>query len=412
MKTNTTTTPQSFLADGGEMGELTREYNWSLTPLGPMEQWPASLQITVRNLLHSSFPMFLWWGPELICFYNDAYRPSLGDYGKHPHMLGKPAKAVWPEIWDFICPLIEQVMRTAQAVWYENQLVPIYRNGQLEEVYWTFSYSPAFDETGQVKGVLVTCIETTPQVNLFNQLRLSEQRFQNLVREASMAIIVLSGQEMRVTIVNQAYARLIDREVGELQGNCLFDIIPEAEDPFRAIIEGVRQTGEPIFLYDQPYFVYVGGGKKEGFLNLVYQPFREADEAVTGVMVLCQDVTAQVIARRAVEESEIRFRTLIEQAPVATCVFVGPDRRIEFANPMMIDFFGQGHAIVGKPIEAVLTEEKDSFALALLDEVFASGQPYEAKAARADLVIAGVADTYYFDLSLKPLTGLVRYMLL
>ncbi|MCX6212874.1 PAS domain-containing protein [Spirosoma sp.] len=397
-------TPQSFLADGGEMGKLTRQYNWAQTSLGPMAQWPTSLQITVRNLLHSAFPMFLWWGPELICFYNDAYRPSLGDHGKHPHMLGKPAKAVWSEIWDFISPLIEQVMRTAQSVWYENQLVPIYRNGQLEEVYWTFSYSPAFNEVGQVQGVLVTCIETTPQVNLFNQLRLSEQRFQNLVRDASIAIIVLTGQEMRVSIVNQAYARLIDRGIDELQGHPLFDIIPEAEEPFRAIIQEVRQTGEPLYLYDQPYAIYGEQGKKEGFLNLVYQPFREIDGSITGVMVLCQDVTQQVVSRQAVAESETRFRTLIEQAPVATCLFVGRDLVIEIANEAMITFFGQGPSILNKPIRDVLPNtDADQAAIALLDTVLATGEPYAATGAPASLTIHGRPGTYYFDLSLKPL---------
>ncbi|AUD07611.1 PAS domain-containing sensor histidine kinase [Spirosoma pollinicola] len=386
------------------MGELTRQYNWAHTSLGPMDEWPASLQITVRNLLHSAFPMFLWWGPQLICFYNDAYRPSLGNNGKHPHMLGKPAKAVWPEIWDFIGPLIEQVMTTAQSVWYENQVVPIYRNGRLEEVYWTFSYSPAFDQTGQVQGVLVTCFETTPQVDLVHQLQWSEQRFQTLVRQASIAIIVLTGEEMRVTIVNQAYARLIDRPVEALQGQCLFDIIPEAEEPFRTILKEVRQTGEPVFLYDQPYWVHVDGGKKEGFLNLVYQPFTELDGSITGVMVLCQDVTQQVLNRRAVVESELRFRTLIEQAPVATCLFVGRNLVIEIANEAMITFFGQGRSILNQPIRDVLINtDADVAAISLLDRVFATAEAYVATGVPASLTINGTPGTYYFDLSLKPL---------
>ena len=38
-----------------------------------------------------------------------------------------------------------------------NQLVPIYRNGKIEDVYWTFSYSPVIDESDKVAGILVTC---------------------------------------------------------------------------------------------------------------------------------------------------------------------------------------------------------------------------------------------------------------
>ena len=99
-----------FLAGGGEMGELTRNKDWSQTPVGNPETWPQSLRTPLSIILNSKFPMFLWWGPELICFYNDAYRPSLGQNGKHPSILGMPAEEAWPEIWHIIKPLIDQVM--------------------------------------------------------------------------------------------------------------------------------------------------------------------------------------------------------------------------------------------------------------------------------------------------------------
>ena len=97
-----------FLAGGGEMGALTRAKDWSSTAVGEPETWPQSLRTALSILLNSKFPMFLWWGPELICFYNDAYRPSLGINGKHPAILGMPAVEAWPEIWTIIKPLIDQ----------------------------------------------------------------------------------------------------------------------------------------------------------------------------------------------------------------------------------------------------------------------------------------------------------------
>lgn len=117
------------------MGRLTRQFDWTTTPLGPPEQWPQSLRTTVSILLNARFPMFLWWGPDLIQFYNDAYRPSLGDNGKHPKALGQKGAACWPEIWPTIKPLIDSVMAGGDATWHEDQLVPIYRNGRLEDVY-------------------------------------------------------------------------------------------------------------------------------------------------------------------------------------------------------------------------------------------------------------------------------------
>src|SRR5687767_10580987 len=114
------------------MGELTRQYNWSGTSVGEPGNWPHTLQNTVSIILRSRFPMFLWWGDDMIQFYNDAYRPSLGVTGKHPRALGQKGADCWPEIWEIISPLHEQVRTSGEATWSEDQLVPIYRNNTIE----------------------------------------------------------------------------------------------------------------------------------------------------------------------------------------------------------------------------------------------------------------------------------------
>lgn len=283
------------------MGALTRSFDWSKTSIGPPDQWQQSLRTTLGIVLHSAFPMFLFWGDDLTCFYNDAFRPSLGKDGKHP-ALGKKGKEVWPEIWDFIGPLLKKVMSSGEPVWFEDQLVPFFRNGKIEDIYWTFSYSPVYDDQGQINGVFVTCTETTKKVLVFNQLHDSERRFQNLVTDATVGIIVLIGQDMIVEIVNDAYGQLIGRSRDELLGKPLFSVIPETEPHFRTLHEKVRTTGEPIYLSDHPYFVFVNGEKKEGFVNLVYQPYRGGGGEVEGVMILCQDVTELVMAKLRMEE--------------------------------------------------------------------------------------------------------------
>ncbi|MEI9806782.1 MAG: hypothetical protein WDO16_02250 [Bacteroidota bacterium] len=97
-----------FLSGGGEMGALMRSKNWADTSVSTPDKWPQSLRTTLGIILNSKFPMFLWWGPDLTCFYNDAYRPSLGQNGKHPVILGKKAEDAWPEIWHIIKPLIDR----------------------------------------------------------------------------------------------------------------------------------------------------------------------------------------------------------------------------------------------------------------------------------------------------------------
>ena len=69
----------AWLAGGGEMGALMRAFDWSTTPLGPVETWSPALRMMVGFLLANRFPLLLWWGPEFVSIYNDAYRPVLGD---------------------------------------------------------------------------------------------------------------------------------------------------------------------------------------------------------------------------------------------------------------------------------------------------------------------------------------------
>ncbi|MDY0986884.1 PAS domain-containing protein [Flavobacterium sp. CFBP9031] len=211
-----------FLANGGEMGMLTRDKDWSKTALGPVESWPQSLRTTLGILLNSKFPMFLFWGQDHICFYNDAYRPSLGNNGKHPSILGQKGADYWPEIWDFIKPLIDQVLQNGEATWHEDQLLPIYRNGKLEDVYWTFSYSPVNDENGKTSGVLVICNETTKQINTLKKLEESERRFRNTVKQLPLGICVLKGADLIVEMANTTYLHIIDREESAILNKSIF----------------------------------------------------------------------------------------------------------------------------------------------------------------------------------------------
>ena len=155
----------AFLAGGGEMGALMRAHDWASTPLGPPEAWPRPLKTAVRLILNTGHPMYIWWGPDLLCFYNDAYRRTLGPE-RHPGSLGQPGREVWAEIWHLIGHQVDYVMAGRGSTWDENRPVPITRFGRLDEIYWTYSYSPIDDETAPsgVGGVLVVCTETTQAV--------------------------------------------------------------------------------------------------------------------------------------------------------------------------------------------------------------------------------------------------------
>ena len=154
----------SFLSGGGKMGRLVYEKDWSNSVIGEPGKWPQSLRTTAGIVLNSRFPMFLFWGPQLISFYNDAFRTGLGENGKHPSILGMPGELAWSESWYLIKPFIDRVLINGETVSNEDQLTPIFRNKKNEEVYWTFTFSAVKDESEKPGGVLVLCSETIQKV--------------------------------------------------------------------------------------------------------------------------------------------------------------------------------------------------------------------------------------------------------
>ncbi|MGB7355699.1 MAG: PAS domain-containing protein, partial [Acidobacteriaceae bacterium] len=153
----------SVFAGSDETSACLRGLDWSATPLGSLEQWPQALRTIVRVVVASGYPMAICWGPDYVLLYNDAYRPIAGT--RHPWALGRGAREVYPEAWDFIGSMYESVMARGQTVNYlSDALVPLTRNNYLEEVYIAFSASPIWDDNGRVGGVLNSALETTERV--------------------------------------------------------------------------------------------------------------------------------------------------------------------------------------------------------------------------------------------------------
>ena len=153
-------TPE-FLAQGGELGALMREKNWAATALGAPGAWPDTLKHTLHLILASHQPMLVWWGPQLVQFYNESYRDTLGPE-RHPGMLGQSGREAWGEIWSVIGPQVDAIMAGGPATWHEDQLIPVTRRGAREDVWWNYGYSPIRDEGG-VCGVLVICSDVSAE---------------------------------------------------------------------------------------------------------------------------------------------------------------------------------------------------------------------------------------------------------
>ncbi|MES2412067.1 MAG: PAS domain-containing protein [Bacteroidota bacterium] len=396
-----------FLAGGGEMGQLTREKDWSKTSLGDPESWPQSLRTTLGILLNSKFPMFLWWGKDLTCFYNDAYRPSLGREGKHPSILGMNASDAWPEIWDIIKPMIDSVFSTGEATWNEDALIPIYRNNRIEDVYWTFSYSPVYDENSEVAGVLVTCNETTEKVNTLKLLNESNKRYLNNIQQAPIAMCVFRGKDFKVEVVNEMMLRIWGKELNDVIDKPIFEGLPEAkEQGLEILLENVFSTGEKFVANERPVLLPRKGKIETTYINFVYEALTESDGTISGIVATAIEVTNQVFSRGKLEQSEQKVRDIVANAPLAIAVYTGEEMRIEMANQAIMNIWGKGNDVIGKTFTEVLPELAGQSVFEQIKEVYTSGKPFHNENQALDLVVNGKLGTYYFNYDFVPLYDL------
>ena len=203
----------SFLTGGGKVGALLRAHDWANSSLGWPANWPQSLRSVVGLLLNSKFPMFVAWGHDLGFLYNDPYAEILG--AKHPRALGARFFDIWSEIWPDISPLIDAAM-AGEAIYRENLPLTMNRHGYNEDTWFTFSYSPVRDESGQIAGMFCAVAETTSQVLAARRrdaLLQLDERLRNVANpaEASFAASELLGETLGASRVGYG---TIDHEAG------------------------------------------------------------------------------------------------------------------------------------------------------------------------------------------------------
>jgi signal transduction histidine kinase len=149
----------------GEMARRFREFDWSATPIGPVDLWPESWRNAVQIILDSSFPTALALGKEeLIYFYNDAFIPLAGA-SRHPSGLGLPVPVAWKEIWDqILLPRFTHTLTTGEPTGEADLLMPLERSGYLEETFITFSFAALRDDQNRPSGIFCTAIENTRRI--------------------------------------------------------------------------------------------------------------------------------------------------------------------------------------------------------------------------------------------------------
>ncbi|MBR9991246.1 MAG: PAS domain-containing protein [Gemmatimonadetes bacterium] len=300
----------------GEVAARCRAIDWSASPLGPVDGWPAALRSAVSTCLESPFPMSLWCGDELILVYNDAYSAVLGD--KHPDALGRSGRNVWSEIWDVIEPMFTRI-RDGGPPAYAEDAPFVVRREHGDEAYaddepnawFTFALSPLRDERGDIVAFVNIVSESTGRVLAERALKReranaehAEERLREVFTQAPAFMAVLRGEKHVFEYVNSAYYQLIGHR--DIINKPVAEALPEIRGQgFESLLDQVLATGEPYVGREIPVNLERSPdtGPEQRFLDFVYYPLTEADGSRTGVVAHGSDVTDHVVSRREAQRA-------------------------------------------------------------------------------------------------------------
>ncbi|MBP0903157.1 PAS domain-containing protein [Mariniflexile gromovii] len=391
-----------FLKNGGEMGKLIRAKDWSKTPLGDPKDWPASLQTMVSVMLENPFGMYIAWGKEYTQIYNDGYRPILGAT-KHPHALGISTRETFSEIWHIIESMFDGVM-DGNPVGFPDFMLPLDRNGYIEECYFDFAYSPIRTENGEVGGVLVTVIETTNKKRAEEALKERTNQLQFAIEATDLASWTIDPETKEFTGDDRL------REWHGLPAGAEFNL----ENTFSAVIEEDR---EPLIRALETAIDFSSGGNFDhqySIINPITKQLRivrakgkvsynQYNQPIkfTGTL---QNITKEVIARNKKEENERNLRLMILQAPVGIGIFRGPDYVVEIANTKALEIWGRTEEeILNKSIFDSMPELKNQGIKELLDDVKNTGNRFTTDELMVKLLRNGKLEDVYINFSYEPL---------
>lgn len=173
-------------------------------------------------MLSSRFPSGVFWGPELIQLYNDAYLPLMAE--KDPKALGQAAPECWKEAWHIIRPQFEAVLDRGESIFQEDVIVPVIRQGKLQDVYWTYSYSPIFSSAGAIAGVLIVCQDVTAAVVTGRERDALAGKLQQVFDVTTDAIVSVD-REWRLTFLNRKAKELVAPS-GDVLGTIIWESFP------------------------------------------------------------------------------------------------------------------------------------------------------------------------------------------
>lgn len=350
----------------------------------------------------SEMPIGLYEGENFII--RVANKAILKAWGKDAGVIGMEIAAALPEILDQpFLHILKNVFQTGVAYEAKEDKVVLSINGSMQTFYFDFVYKPLFNEEGKVWAILNNATDVTELVNAKFKCKESEELFRQMIYDAPIAIGILRGEDFIIEDANVDLLKIWGK-TNQVIGLKLFDGLPEiVNQAFPKILEQVYKTGEAYYGYETLARLERNGIISDYYFNFVYDPIFDQEKKVSGIMIVANEITAQVVSRLELQESEERFKNLVLDNPVPTAFYETENIVIKIANNEMLKLWGKSDKIIGLPMGEGIPELVGQPFIPLLQEVYRTGIPYHADQQEATLVLDGVPTTNWYNFTYKPL---------
>ena len=302
----------SWLTKSPSISSLIKKHNWEKTSLGPVKNWPQSLKTAINMCLESRYPMYIWWGPDLVNIYNDAYIPIPG-LKKHEKAFGRPAIEMWPENWNGIKEVVKKVYDLEESTSYENFKTQIERYGKLEDVYFDYSFNLLKDDEGKKRGIYSIAFEKTPhplQSSHTNPYKTMSDFFS----QAPAPMCILLGENHVYGLANPLYEELFGKNILGKSVSEVFD--KEKVAPYVEILNKVFKTQMPysesevlVTLKDEK------GNERERWLDVLFHPFLNEQGQSKGILIVSMDISDKILLKKKLLNAQKEIEELRAKLP-------------------------------------------------------------------------------------------------
>lgn len=328
--------------------------------------------------------------------------------GLDPYDIAGFEKIVHPDDKDRVINLWKECLQSGAVYNTELRL----RSSKGDYQWFMTQGEPVRNATGEIESWAGAFININEQKKaelererVLNAVQESERRFRDSVTQAPIGIVILRGTECIVEIVNRTYLEIVDRTEAAMIGRSLFDSLPEVEETVAPLLNGVLKTGVPYYGNEFPVMLNRYGNAELTYFNFVYQPFKEPDGSISGVIVVATEVTQSIKAKHLLAESEKQFRSVVMQSPIAMTIFRGEDYIIDMANTAMFEKIWRKKPgdILGTKALETFPELNDQKYPELLKQVYVTGEPYRETESVAYVQGDDGMQKFYLDFEYAPL---------